>query len=250
MTRVAKIERKKTSPYIDDKGFIVKFVLLLLAIIILATLGILQNNQDIQMKIKKISLTKYISLDEIEKSLNKKSVDTSLSEDDFNSLSELDLSSIELSTEESNSLNDNNTKKQIKNSSKKIGSSKIAISSNHIKKDKKKPKIIITVKKITKNSSSIAYIKSRFYKRHSFPLAITIAKKYLAKKSYKRALKWAMIANEIDNKNEKSWILFAKSKAALGQKQDAINALSEYLKNYRSSNVKTLLDDIKHSKKI
>ena len=71
-----------------------------------------------------------------------------------------------------------------------------------------------------------------------------ISEKFLEQKKYKKALKWALISNEIDDKNENSWILFAKSKMKMGKKQDAINALNAYLKNNHSTNVKNLLDDI------
>ena len=252
MARVVKIESKKTNPYLDDKSFIIKFVSLLSAILILATLGIYHDDQGLNIEFKKMGSIKYKSLDEIERTLNKKSIDTTLNEDDFNSLSDLDLSSIELATAQKNYKEDSLKKiSSVGSVAKKRVNKKIVISSKDTKSEvKKSSNIIITSKPIGSKNSSIQKIKKRFYKSHSFPLAIKIAQQFLSKKSYKRSLKWALIANEIDTKSEKSWILFAKSKVALGQKKDAINALSEYLKNHKSSNVKTLLDDIKNSRKI
>ena len=52
------------------------------------------------------------------------------------------------------------------------------------------------------------------------------------------------IANNIDTENEKSWILFAKSKVKLGQKNDAILALKTYLKSNKSQSIQSLLNQI------
>jgi len=252
MAKAIDLKKKKYNPYLDDKVFIIKFVSLLLAIIILATLGIFKDNQKLGLEFKKIASIKYKSLDEVEKSLNKKAIDTTLSDDDFNSLSELDLSDIELSISKSSYKRDTGIKNtHQKTITSKNSKEKIVISSGKIEsKSLKKPKIVITSRPISSKNNSISNIKKRFYKTNSFPLAIKISQKLLSKKSYKKALKWAMIANEIDKRSEKSWILFAKAKVKLNQKKDAINALKEYLKTHNSTNVKTLLDDIQKDRKI
>ncbi|HRF57885.1 MAG TPA: anaphase-promoting protein, partial [Campylobacterales bacterium] len=62
---------------------------------------------------------------------------------------------------------------------------------------------------------------------------------------YQKALKWAISANSIDSKNEKSWALFAKASAKLGRKQNAENALENFARTSGSENIKTLLRQIK-----
>ncbi len=62
-----------------------------------------------------------------------------------------------------------------------------------------------------------------------------LAKNFYKSKKYQKALKWTLITNEIDSKNEDSWIMFAQIKVAQGKKQDAVNALNEYLKHENSA---------------
>jgi len=115
-------------------------------------------------------------------------------------------------------------------------------SSNLTDKTPKKPKIIISSKKIDK----IRYLKDRYLESNKAKYAIMLAKEYYLKKDYKDALKWAVISNSSDSDNEDSWILFAKCKVKLGKKYQAINALSAYLKVNSSKKIETLLIDIKN----
>ena len=115
-------------------------------------------------------------------------------------------------------------------------------SSNLTDKTPKKPKIIISSKKIDK----IRYLKDRYLESNKAKYAIMLAKEYYLKKDYKDALKWAVISNSSDSDNEDSWILFAKCKVKLGKKYQAINALSAYLKVNSSKKIETLLVDIKN----
>jgi len=71
-----------------------------------------------------------------------------------------------------------------------------------------------------------------------------LAEEYYLNKNYNESNKWALIANNIDAGNEKSWLWFAKSKYKLGHKDDAILALKAYLKNNKSSAVESLLNQI------
>ena len=74
--------------------------------------------------------------------------------------------------------------------------------------------------------------------------AIMLAEEYYTNKNYSECNKWALIANNIDAENEKSWIWFAKSKVKLGQKNDAILALKTYLKSNKSQSIQSLLNQI------
>ncbi len=214
----------------DDKRFIVKFLSLLVMIVTLSFLGI--RNQDTMFSFKDIELPtlKWSTLKEIEADLSGSKVIAQASEDDFDRLSELDLSDI--------SLKEQAPSQEVQRHH------EIAVNRTPQKEKKVKKRIIITE---GSSSRSAKTLKQRFYATHKSVYAIQIAKKFLVHKSYKRAMKWAMIANEIDNKNEESWILFAKAKLKMGQKRDAISALQAYLKLHKSSNVKRLLDDITKS---
>lgn len=104
----------------------------------------------------------------------------------------------------------------------------------------KKPKIIISSKKIDK----LKYLKERYNETGRSMYAIMISKEYYRKKMYKESLIWATMANSIDSTSEESWIMFAKSKVKLNQKNDAINALRAYLKVNSSKRIKILLTNI------
>ncbi len=228
---MAKVEashkKYQHNEFFDDKLFIIKFLSLLVMILTLSFLGI--RNQDVMFSLKNIELPTitWSTLNEIESDLNRVAV--AQQEDDFDRLSELDLSDISLED-----------KKEIISSADDIHHEIEVVPAPQ----KVKKRIIITE---GSSSHSVKTLKQRFYATHKSVYALQIAKKFLLHQSYKRAMKWAMIANEIDNKNEESWILFAKAKLKMGQKKDAISALQAYLKLHKSSNAKRLLDDITKS---
>jgi tetratricopeptide (TPR) repeat protein len=89
-------------------------------------------------------------------------------------------------------------------------------------------KISIAFKTVQKET--IGYLKKKFSATRNIVFALMLAEEYLHLGSYKEALRWALVANEIDPKNERSWILFAKTKAKLNGKNEAIIVLEEYLK--------------------
>ncbi len=149
--------------------------------------------------------------------------------------------------------------KTVKSATKRDGSVNLKIDNNSSKKENnikesnritsiltnktsKKPKIIISSKKIDK----IRYLKDRYFESNKAKYAIMLAKEYYLKRDYINALKWAVISNNSDSNNEESWILFAKCKVKLGKKYQAINALNAYLKVNSSKKIETLLIDIKN----
>jgi len=215
------------STIFNDRAFVIKFVLLLVSIIVISIVGI---RQDETFSFENSSFA-TMKLGSIEKNLNGNSVDLNIVEDDFDNLESLDLSNIKLATIETVVKSPVVMKKDIV-----IGSS--AISSKV--ESKKSDRVIIT----SGNVKSLSFIKKKFYATNNINFSLMISEKFLEQKKYKKALIWALISNEIDDKNENSWILFAKSKMKMGKKQDAINALNAYLKNNHSTNVKNLLDDI------
>lgn len=96
----------------------------------------------------------------------------------------------------------------------------------------------------THEVNSIQYLKEKFDKTHNIVFALMLAEEYYLNKNYTESNKWALIANNIDADNEKSWVWFAKSKIKLGQKEDAVVALKAYLKSNKSKAVQSLLNQI------
>lgn len=81
-----------------------------------------------------------------------------------------------------------------------------------------------------------------YFKKHPNAVnAIKVSKAYFNNGDYINAKTWALKANSIDKDNEDSWILFAKANYKLGNKQDAIGVLNDYLKFNSSNKAKELL---------
>jgi len=101
---------------------------------------------------------------------------------------------------------------------------------------------IININSTVAKSSQVKKIERKFNHTHDFRLALKLSKLYFLKKSYKQAVKWSMIANELNEKDENSWIMFAKSKMKLGDVLSAKSALRTYSKVYKSKKVRKLLN--------
>lgn len=91
---------------------------------------------------------------------------------------------------------------------------------------------------------SVDELTAKFDKSNSSDIAVLIARRYYDIKDYKNSEKWALIANELDSNNEESWIIFAKSKYNLKQKDDAISVLKIYNDKANSSSVEDLMRQI------
>lgn len=91
---------------------------------------------------------------------------------------------------------------------------------------------------------SVDELKAKFDKANSSDIAVLIAKRYYSTKDYQNSEKWALIANELDSNNEESWIIFAKSKYNLKQKNDAISVLKIYNDKANSANIEDLMKKI------
>ena len=107
------------------------------------------------------------------------------------------------------------------------------------------------MKKIKIHSTSANYIetmKEKYQHSHSFRDALLLAKAFYKKGAYQEAEEWALKANKINSKLEESWLIFAKSKAKMGKKQEAINILAKYYTKSKSSKAKALIGQIKTGK--
>ena len=88
-------------------------------------------------------------------------------------------------------------------------------------------------------------LKDQFLKTDNPTIALELAKLNFNKNNFKEAIKWSLAANDIDNSLEESWIIFAKSKYKLKQKDDAIKALNEYNKNLNKASINTLISKMR-----
>ena len=79
----------------------------------------------------------------------------------------------------------------------------------------------------------------------NYKSAVNVASFYFEEKDYDKAVTWAVKASKKDPKQSLPWIIYAKSKAALGKTKVAQKALSIYLKHSNSKEVQNLLDNLK-----
>ena len=107
---------------------------------------------------------------------------------------------------------------------------------------KAKPKIDI---QISSENNEISMLKEDFNKNKNPEIALKIARKCYQDKRYSDTIKWALSANNLDSSIEESWIMFAKAKYMLKQKDDALRALEEYNKNKNKPEINELINKIK-----
>jgi len=119
-----------------------------------------------------------------------------------------------------------------------------------VKKSKMRVEVVPPrkTKKIYFTSTSSNYIermKQKFSKSNSPRDALLLAKAYYKKHQYSSSEKWALSANKLDNSLEESWLFFAKSKAKLGKRKEALTILVSYYKKSHSPKAKSLIGQIK-----
>ncbi|WP_169785189.1 CDC27 family protein [Campylobacter curvus] len=107
----------------------------------------------------------------------------------------------------------------------------------------KKAKINIEVSSAKDEQSAL---KEQFIRTNNPAFALDLARINFREQKYQEALKWSLAANEIDNNLEESWVIFAKSKYKLKQKDDALRALREYNKNANKSSIGELIRQIEN----
>jgi tetratricopeptide (TPR) repeat protein len=231
-TIVSEAERKIT----DEKSFMQKFSFLLTIIVGLSAYIIVQGfNVVDDLSSPYENSMNLVSLEMVERKINGNSVNLVVIEDDFSELASIDLSGISLFQPMQNrpvQRYEQNYKQNVR------AESRVEKS---IKENKKK--VFIT----SQDGNSLSFIKKKFYATNNAVFSIKLAQKFYETKKYQQALKWSLITNEIDSKNEQSWLMFAKIKDKMGKKQDAINALNEYLKRENSTKAISLLKEIKKS---
>ncbi len=116
---------------------------------------------------------------------------------------------------------------------------------NEVKKEKKSIKDLFNSKQFpTDKILAKQQLLEKYRKKRSYKNALALAEYFYSQKSYKKAIEWAIVANKEDNQKERSWIIYAKSKIALGDKEKAKDAMEAYLKANNSKNLKKLLDSL------
>ena len=101
---------------------------------------------------------------------------------------------------------------------------------------------------IRETTSISAYedVEKRFSQSQDIDDALFLAKSYYKKGNYEKAQQWAFEANKLDPAMEESFLIFVKSKIKLGQKNEAISILNQYLKSNNSKDASILLEQIKN----
>jgi hypothetical protein len=124
-----------------------------------------------------------------------------------------------------------------------VNTSKNMDKNDTIKEEKlTKPKIKIEMH----DMDSVRYLKNKYERTHDIIFALMLCEEFYSQKDYVNSLRWSIIANDIDNQSERSWIWFAKSKFKLGKKDDAIKALKAFLRTNQSNAAKLLLESIEN----
>ena len=103
---------------------------------------------------------------------------------------------------------------------------------------------------IIDSNSVTAYkdVEKRFLESHDIDDALFLARSYYKKGDYEKSLYWALEINKLDEDMEEGLLIFVKSKANMGSKNEAISILSTYIKKSDSLEAKKLLYRIENDK--
>lgn len=107
-------------------------------------------------------------------------------------------------------------------------------------KQKPKVQIEVTQGEVSHTDELIA----KFEKSKNISYALELARLFFDNGDYENTIKWALSANEINSDNEESWVLFAKAKYKLNQKNDALRVLKAYNKSKNSKVISNLIKQI------
>jgi len=101
---------------------------------------------------------------------------------------------------------------------------------------------------IIETSSVTAYkdVEKRFFQSRDVDDSLFLAKSYYKKGLYEKAEYWALETNKIDEDIEDSLLIFAKAKAKLGHKNEAVSILTNYISKSASQEAKNVLFRIKN----
>jgi len=114
-----------------------------------------------------------------------------------------------------------------------------------VKKEKVKRKLHFEM--IDANSAE-AYteVKNRFEMAPDPDDSLFLARNYYHDGAYSKAAYWALQTNKLNGDIEESWLIFARAKAKIGQKNEAIRVLTQYVSKSHSIEARKLLKKLKN----
>ena len=107
--------------------------------------------------------------------------------------------------------------------------------------------IIVTDKDSLNEDSSkifdtLSIVENRYNKNNNYQDALYLAEGYYQQGEYDISQKWSLVSNNLNSNSEESWLIFAKSKAKLGEYKVAEDILEAYLKENSSKKAEKLLE--------
>jgi tetratricopeptide (TPR) repeat protein len=138
----------------------------------------------------------------------------------------------------------NETKKVVSKPAQKQHESNSTKTTKKEKNQTKQPKVNQLRLQVTTKKDSLNQLLENQEKYKNYSSTIAIANYHYSKKAYKEAIKWAIEANKKNKSKARPWIIYAKSKKALGNEKSAKKALTHYLKRYPSQEVQELLNSL------
>jgi len=113
--------------------------------------------------------------------------------------------------------------------------------------------IIVTDKDSLNDENSkifdtLSIVEDRYNESNNYRDALYLADGYYEKGDYEISQKWALLSNSLNSNSEDSWLIFAKSKAKLGDYKVAEDILEAYLKENSSKKAEELLKKIQLGK--
>lgn len=99
------------------------------------------------------------------------------------------------------------------------------------------------------NAATLIDIMKRFNETHDPNDSLFLAISYYEKKEYNKALFWAIETNKITEEIEDSWIIMAKSKFYLGDKNEALRILRAYASKTGSKEAMNIINEFENEDK-
>ena len=112
-----------------------------------------------------------------------------------------------------------------------------------VNKPRKKMHLVITE---MSGASAIQDVKNRFSMAPDPDDSLFLARNYYKDGKYSKAAYWALQTNKLNGDIEESWLIFARSKAKTGHKNEAIRVLTQYVDKSHSIEAKKLLKKFKN----
>ena len=109
---------------------------------------------------------------------------------------------------------------------------------------KKQPKINQLRLQVTTKKESLYQLLENQAKLKNYSSTVAVANYHYSKKEYQKAIKWAIEASKKNKSKARPWIIYAKSKKALGHDAIAKKALTLYLKKHPSQEAQEVLNSL------